>query len=54
MIAGYAMRMVPEQFKGRAMTVALAGTPIALSLGGPAGTLNNRAVLIKGSYMCTL
>lgn len=38
-IAGYAMRMVPEHFKGRAMAVALAGTPIALSLGVPGGTL---------------
>ncbi|WP_434167210.1 MFS transporter [Peribacillus frigoritolerans] len=38
MIAGYAMRMVPEKFKGRAMAVALAGTPIALSIGVPAGT----------------
>ncbi|GAA3313709.1 hypothetical protein GCM10020331_004460 [Ectobacillus funiculus] len=38
MLAGYAMRMVPEQFKGRAIAVALAGTPIALSIGVPAGT----------------
>lgn len=37
-IAGYAMRMVDTQFKGRAIAVALAGTPIALSLGVPAGT----------------
>lgn len=38
MLGGYALRMVPEQLKGRAMAVALAGTPIALSLGVPAGT----------------
>ncbi|MGW9019116.1 MFS transporter [Priestia megaterium] len=39
MVAGYALRMVPEQLKGRAMAVALAGTPVALSIGVPAGTL---------------
>lgn len=39
MIAGYARRMVPESFKGRAMAVAMVGTPLALALGVPAGTL---------------
>ncbi|MDA1680477.1 MFS transporter [Bacillus cereus group sp. TH152-1LC] len=39
MIAGYALRMVPEQLKGRGMAVALVGTPIALSFGVPVGTL---------------
>ncbi|MFE6167463.1 MFS transporter [Viridibacillus arvi] len=38
MIAGYAMRMAPEKFRGRAMAIALAGTPIALSIGVPSGT----------------
>lgn len=38
MIAGYARRMVPEQLKGRAMAIAMAGTPLALALGVPAGT----------------
>jgi len=37
-IAGYAMRMVNTQSKGRAIAIALSGTPIALSLGVPAGT----------------
>lgn len=36
--AGYAARMVPDHLKGRAIAVAMAGTPIALSLGVPAGT----------------
>jgi predicted MFS family arabinose efflux permease len=36
--AGYAARMVPEHLKGRAIAVAMAGTPIALSVGIPAGT----------------
>ncbi|WP_019914687.1 MFS transporter [Paenibacillus sp. HW567] len=38
MVAGYARRMVPEQLKGRAMAVAMTGTPLALALGVPVGT----------------
>ncbi|MBY6344730.1 MFS transporter [Providencia rettgeri] len=38
LVAGYAARLVPEHLKGRAIAVAMAGTPIALSLGIPAGT----------------
>ncbi|MBK5923704.1 MFS transporter [Rhodovulum sulfidophilum] len=36
--AGYAARMAPDHLKGRAIAVAMAGTPLALSLGVPAGT----------------
>lgn len=39
MIAGYARSMVPEALKGRALAVAMVGTPIALTFGVPAGTL---------------
>ncbi|MEC0174451.1 MFS transporter [Paenibacillus favisporus] len=39
MIAGYARRMVPDALKGRALAVAMVGTPIALTFGVPAGTL---------------
>ncbi|OAB44781.1 MFS transporter [Paenibacillus glacialis] len=39
MLAGYARRMVPDSLKGRAMAVAMVGTPLALALGIPAGTL---------------
>ncbi|SCW68778.1 Predicted arabinose efflux permease, MFS family [Paenibacillus tianmuensis] len=39
MLASYARRMVPESLKGRAMAVAMVGTPLALALGVPAGTL---------------
>jgi predicted MFS family arabinose efflux permease len=38
MTAGYARRMVPDALKGRAMAVAMVGTPLALALGVPAGT----------------
>lgn len=37
-IAGYARRMVSVSQQGRAMAVAMIGAPLALSLGGPAGT----------------
>lgn len=39
LIAGYAARMAPENLRGRAIAVAMIGTPLALSLGIPAGTL---------------
>ncbi|MFT4089953.1 MAG: MFS transporter [Asticcacaulis sp.] len=38
LLAGYAVRMAPPRFGGRAMAVAMAGTPLALSMGIPAGT----------------
>jgi predicted MFS family arabinose efflux permease len=38
LIAGYARRMVVPQLQGRALAVAMVGTPIALSLGVPIGT----------------
>lgn len=37
LLAGYASRLVAPQFRGRAIAVAMAGTPLALSLGVPAG-----------------
>lgn len=39
LLAGYASRMVPEHLKGRAIAIAMVGTPLALSIGVPAGTL---------------
>jgi len=39
MLAGYARRMVVGRLKGKALAVAMVGTPIALSLGVPIGTL---------------
>ncbi|MDE1145853.1 MAG: MFS transporter [Azospirillaceae bacterium] len=38
LLAGYARRMVRPDQQGRAMAVAMVGTPIALSLGVPLGT----------------
>ncbi|KAA0693331.1 MFS transporter [Neorhizobium sp. P12A] len=34
----YAVRMAPAQLSGRAMAIALAGIPVAMSIGIPAGT----------------
>ncbi|WP_462378797.1 MFS transporter [Pseudomonas sp. Marseille-QA0892] len=39
LLAGYAARMVAEHQRGRAIAIAMVGTPLALSLGVPAGTL---------------
>ncbi|KAB2894481.1 MAG: MFS transporter [Burkholderiaceae bacterium] len=49
LLAGYAARMVPEHQKGRAIAVAMVGTPLALSLGVPAGTFLGALV---GWRMC--
>ncbi|HEH9395052.1 TPA: MFS transporter [Aeromonas salmonicida] len=49
LLAGYAARMVPEHQKGRAIAIAMVGTPLALSLGVPAGTFLGNLV---GWRMC--
>ncbi|MFG3634591.1 MFS transporter [Streptomyces huasconensis] len=38
LLAGYARRMAPVHLQGRAIAIAMAGIPVALSLGVPAGT----------------
>ncbi|MFF8408680.1 MFS transporter [Streptomyces omiyaensis] len=38
LLAGYARRLAPAGLEGRAIAVAMAGIPVALSLGVPAGT----------------
>ncbi|HWW71045.1 MAG TPA: MFS transporter [Duganella sp.] len=38
LLAGHAARMVPAHLRGRAIAIAMVGTPLALSLGIPAGT----------------
>ncbi|WP_273828466.1 MFS transporter [Pseudomonas chlororaphis subsp. aureofaciens] len=58
-IAGYAARMVAPELKGRAIAVAMVGTPIALSLGLPASTflgqlLGWRAVFVLMSAASVL
>ncbi|WP_210587753.1 MFS transporter [Streptomyces sp. GESEQ-35] len=38
LLAGYARRLVPAPLQGRAVAVVMAGVPVALSVGVPAGT----------------
>lgn len=44
LLAGYAARMVPDHMTGQAIAVAMVGTPLALSLGVPAGTFIGAAI----------
>ncbi|MCD1634336.1 MFS transporter [Martelella mediterranea] len=48
--AGYAARMAPDHLKGRAIAVAMAGTPLALSLGVPAGTYLGAVIGWRGCF----
>ncbi|MFD8086919.1 MFS transporter [Kitasatospora sp. NPDC059722] len=44
LLAGYARRLVPAELQGRAIAIAMAGIPVALSLGVPAGTFAGQAL----------
>ncbi len=44
LLAGYARRLVPAHLGGRAIAIAMAGIPVALSLGVPAGTFLGNAL----------
>ncbi|WP_020556196.1 MFS transporter [Embleya scabrispora] len=44
LLAGYARRMVAPHQRGRAMAIAMAGTPVALSVGVPAATFLAKVV----------
>ncbi|TWD13545.1 putative MFS family arabinose efflux permease [Streptomyces sp. T12] len=44
LIGGYSQRLVSDAHKGRAMAIAMAGTPVALSFGIPVGTYLGQAV----------
>ncbi|MEU2062570.1 MFS transporter [Streptomyces sp. NPDC013455] len=44
LLAGYARRLAPVPLQGRAIAVAMAGIPVALSLGVPAGTFLGQAL----------
>lgn len=50
-VAGYARRMVTDALKGRALAIAMVGTPIALSLGTPAGSFLGSAVGWQSTFM---
>lgn len=50
LLAGYARRMVAPHLQGQAMALAMVGTPIALSLGVPLGTLLGSAVGWRAAF----
>lgn len=51
LLAGYAGRMAPEHLRGRAIAVAMVGTPLALAIGIPAGTLLGSVIGWRGVFM---
>ncbi|MBU3065354.1 MFS transporter [Nocardia sp. NEAU-G5] len=44
LLAGYAVRMASESLRGKAIAIVMAGIPLALSLGIPAGTFLGQAL----------
>ncbi|MCQ9156186.1 MFS transporter [Acidomonas methanolica] len=50
-LAGYARRMVIGPLKGKALAVAMVGTPIALSLGVPAGTFMGAIIGWRAAFL---
>jgi predicted MFS family arabinose efflux permease len=50
LLAGYAARMAPPHLTGRAVAVAMAGTPLALALGVPTGVWLGAALGWRASF----
>lgn len=51
MLAGFARRLVSHSLAGRALAIAMVGTPIALSFGVPLGTLIGSHVGWRGAFL---
>ncbi|MCX4761525.1 MFS transporter [Streptomyces sp. NBC_01275] len=51
LLAGYARRLAPPHLQGRAIAVAMAGIPLALSLGVPAGTFLGTALGWRTAFL---
>ncbi|MFF8726243.1 MFS transporter [Streptomyces sp. NPDC015171] len=51
LLAGYARRMVAPHQEGRAIAIAMAGIPVALSLGVPAGTFLGQAASWRAAFL---
>ncbi|MET9958558.1 MFS transporter [Streptomyces sp. NPDC006326] len=51
LLAGYARRMAPAHLQGRAMAISMAGIPVALSLGVPAGTFLGKALSWQTAFL---
>lgn len=50
-LAGYARRMAPVHLQGRAIAISMAGIPVALSLGVPAGTFLGQTVSWQVAFL---
>ncbi|WFB09451.1 MFS transporter [Streptomyces sp. LX-29] len=50
LLAGYARRLAPAHLQGRAIAIAMAGIPVALSLGVPAGTFLGKALSWQAAF----
>ncbi|QFG21771.1 MFS transporter [Actinomadura sp. WMMB 499] len=51
LLAGYARRLAPPHLEGRAIAIAMAGIPVALSLGVPAGTFLGNSVGWRAAFL---
>lgn len=51
LLAGYARRMVAPHQEGRAIAIAMAGIPVALSLGVPAGTFLGKVANWQAAFL---
>ncbi|MFJ2739367.1 MFS transporter [Streptomyces sp. NPDC087440] len=51
LLAGYARRMAPVHLQGKAIAIAMAGIPVALSLGVPAGTFLGKALSWQVAFL---
>ncbi|MCW2915880.1 MAG: Major facilitator family transporter [Actinomycetia bacterium] len=51
LLAGYARRMAPVHLQGKAIAIAMAGIPVALSLGVPAGTFLSKALSWRVAFL---
>ncbi|MGW3121305.1 MFS transporter [Streptomyces sp. NPDC001107] len=51
LLAGYARRMAPVPLQGKAIAVAMAGIPVALSLGVPAGTFLGETLSWRTAFL---
>ncbi|GAB3980742.1 MFS transporter [Actinoallomurus acanthiterrae] len=51
LLAGYARRLAPAHLQGRALAIAMAGIPIALSLGVPAGAFLGKALNWQTAFL---
>ncbi|WP_239569375.1 MFS transporter [Streptomyces sp. G44] len=51
LLAGYARRMAPPHLQGKAIAIAMAGIPVALSLGVPAGTFLGKVLSWQAAFL---